>query len=589
MKSGKYLKRFLSYYKPYLFLFYFDLFCAFVVAAADVVFPQAVRYLCRKIPEIQSTAQTAAVQNAQIIRLAVIIALILSGLYAAKYFAQYFITAQGHVMGAKMERDMRNDLFNHLQKLSFSYYDNHNTGDMISRIVSDLFDISELAHHGPENLFIAFIKITGSFALLMFINIELTCILAFVTVLLTVFSVLSNVKMRKVFALNRKTISGVNSQVQDSLLGIRVVQSFANEEFESRKFGEANERFVRSKDLNYTQMGKFFAGNSLLQGVFFIVTVLAGCRLIVNNALSITDFTVYVLYINVYIAPINLLLNFTETFQKGAAGFKRFAEIIETEPAVTERPDAQVLCAPAGNIKYTDVSFSYGGAKVLNNVSINFPAGKVTALAGPSGGGKTTICSLLPRFYDVTSGSITIDGKDIRGFTLKSLRSNIGIVQQDVYLFSGTIRENIAYGKNDGEASSEQIIEAAKKAHIHDFIMTLPNGYDSYVGERGVRLSGGQKQRISIARVFLKNPPILILDEATSSLDAENELLIQKAIESLSENRTTIVIAHRLSTIRNADTIIVITDEGIAETGTHEELLSKNGIYAKLRRLNASI
>lgn len=578
---------FVSYYKPYLFLFYFDLFCAFIVAAADVIFPQAVRYLCRAVPHIQSTVQGTAAQNTEIMKLAMIIAAVLSVLYAAKYFAQYFITAQGHIMGAKMERDMRNDLFNHLQKLSFSYYDRHNTGDMISRIVSDLFDISELAHHGPENLFIAVIKILGSFALLMFINVKLTLILVFITVLLTVFSIRSNLKMRKVFSLNRKTIAGVNSQVQDSLLGIRVVQSFANEEFESRKFGDANERFVHSKDLNYTQMGKFFAGNSLLQGVFFIVTVLAGSYFIVNKTLTVSDFTIYVLYINVYIAPINLLLNFTETFQKGAAGFKRFAEIIETEPEVAEKEGAETLIVSKGEIKYSNVSFGYGSSSVLNGVSIDFAAGKVTALAGPSGGGKTTICSLLPRFYDVTSGTITIDGKDIKDFTLKSLRSNIGVVQQDVYLFSGTLRENIAYGKNGGEADDEEIIEAAKRAHIHDFIMSLPDGYDSYVGERGVRLSGGQKQRISIARVFLKNPPILILDEATSALDTENELLIQKAVEDLSENRTTIVIAHRLSTIRNADTIIVVTDEGIAEKGTHKQLMEQNSVYAKLYKHNS--
>ena len=484
-----------------------------------------------------------------------------------------------------MERDMRNDLFNHMQRLSFSYYDKNKTGDMISRIVSDLFDISELAHHGPENLFISFLKIIGSFSLLCFINVRLTFILASVTSLMFIFTFFQNKKMRKIFMLNRKTIAGINSQVQDTLSGIRVVQSFANEELESKKFYAANEAFVHSKYLNYMQMGEFFAVNGLLQGLFFIVTVLAGSFFVAKNELTIPDLTIYVLYINIYIAPINLLINFTEMFQKGAAGFKRFLQIVETAPDITEKEDAVELKDVKGNIKYENVDFSYNETTtILKNISIDIPAGKTLALVGPSGGGKTTICSLLPRFYDVINGKISIDGKDIRDLTLKSLRENIGIVQQDVYLFGGTIKENIAYGKP--EASDEEIIEAAKNAHIHDFIMSLEAGYDSYVGERGVMLSGGQKQRISIARVFLKNPPILILDEATSALDTENEILIQRAIEELSEERTTIVIAHRLSTIRNADRILVVTDEGIMESGTHEELLSLNGIYANLRKLD---
>jgi len=391
--------------------------------------------------------------------------------------------------------------------------------------------------------------------------------------------------MRKIFMLNRKTIAGINSQVQDTLSGIRVVQSFANEELESKKFDIANEAFVHSKYINYRQMGQFVGINGLLQGLFFIVTVLAGSFFVAKNELTIPDLTIYVLYINIYIAPINVLINFTEMFQKGAAGFKRFLQIIETAPDITEKEDAVELKDVKGNIKYENVDFSYNETTtILKNISIDIPAGKTLALVGPSGGGKTTICSLLPRFYDVVNGKISIDGKDIRDLTLKSLRANIGIVQQDVYLFGGTIKENIAYGKP--KASDEEIIEAAKNAHIHDFIMSLEDGYDSYVGERGVMLSGGQKQRISIARVFLKNPPILILDEATSALDTENEILIQKAIEELSEERTTIVIAHRLSTIRNADRILVVTDEGIMESGTHEELLSLNGIYANLRKLD---
>lgn len=488
-------------------------------------------------------------------------------------------------MGARMERDMRNDLFNHMQRLSFSYYDKNKTGDMISRIVSDLFDISELAHHGPENLFISFLKIIGSFSLLCFINVRLTLILASVTSLMFIFTFFQNKKMRKIFMLNRKTIAGINSQVQDTLSGIRVVQSFANEELESKKFDIANEAFVHSKYINYRQMGQFVGINGLLQGLFFIVTVLAGSFFVAKNELTIPDLTIYVLYINIYIAPINVLINFTEMFQKGAAGFKRFLQIIETAPDITEKEDAVELKDVKGNIKYENVDFSYNETTtILKNISIDIPAGKTLALVGPSGGGKTTICSLLPRFYDVVNGKISIDGKDVRDLTLKSLRANIGSLRFSIgYIFFYGSAEKINVLLHN---SDEEIIEAAKNAHIHDFIMSLEDGYDSYVGERGVMLSGGQKQRISIARVFLKNPPILILDEATSALDTENEILIQKAIEELSEERTTIVIAHRLSTIRNADRILVVTDEGIMESGTHEELLSLNGIYANLRKLD---
>lgn len=587
-------QKFIAYYKPYQFLFFFDLVCAFTVSAIDLVFPQVIRYLTRTIPKIrqgealqmgEAAVKLFKMHQMEIIHLGLIIGVILFALYIIKYFAQYFIISWGHIMGARMERDMRNDLFNHLQRLSFSYYDTHNTGDMISRIVSDLFDISELAHHGPENIFISLTKIIGSFIFLMFINIKLTLILMLITIAMFVFSFYKNKKMRKVFMLNRKTIAGINSQVQDSLAGIRVVQSFANEDLESKKFYNANEAFVHSKYLNYMQMGNYFAGNRLLEGLFFVSIVLAGSFFVATENLTVADLAIYVLYINIYITPINVLLEFTEMFQKGSAGFKRFLEIIETVPEIVEEKNAVALKNISGNIKYENVDFCYiKDEYILKNISIDIPAGKTVALVGPSGGGKTTICSLLPRFYDVKNGKITIDGNDIRHVTLKSLRENIGIVQQDVYLFGGTIKENIAYGKP--EATNEEIIEAAKHAHIHDFILSLKDGYDSYVGERGVRLSGGQKQRISIARVFLKNPPILILDEATSALDTENEILIQKAIEDLAENRTTIVIAHRLSTIRNADIILVITDDGIAEQGTHEALLKLNGIYAHLRKLD---
>lgn len=594
MQKTTTFKKFISYYKPYKFLFFFDLVCAFIVSAIDLVFPQVIRYLTKAIPKIwnadaDSTGELAIkifkTHQMEIIRLGIIIALILFGLYIIKYFAQYFIISWGHIMGARMERDMRNDLFNHLQKLSFSYYDTHNTGDMISRIVSDLFDVSELAHHGPENIFISLTKIIGSFIFLMFINVKLTLILFVITIIMFIFSFRKNRKMRKVFMLNRKKIAGINAQVQDSLAGIRVVQSFANEKLETKKFNLANEEFVHSKYLNYMQMGSYAAGNKLLEGLFFVSIIIAGCFFIATNKLTIADLTIYVLYINIYIAPLNTLIDFTESFQKGSAGFKRFLEIIEITPDIIEDKNAVELKNVVGNIKYADVTFGYiPGGTVLKNISINIPAGQTIALVGPSGGGKTTICSLLPRFYDVEDGSIYIDNQDIRNLTLKSLRENIGIVQQEVYLFAGTIKENIAYGKPD--ANDDEIIEAAKNAHIHEFILSLSDGYNSYVGERGVRLSGGQKQRISIARVFLKNPPILILDEATSALDTENEILIQQAIENLASNRTTIVIAHRLSTIRNANSILVITEDGIAEQGTHSELIELNGIYAKLRKLN---
>lgn len=564
-------KRFISYYKPYRFLFYFDLFCALIVSVIDLSFPLILNILNRGL-------FLGEAEN--IIKVIGYIGLVLLTMYVVRYFAQYFITSWGHIMGARMESDMRRDLFSHLEKLSFSYYDKNNTGDMMSRIVSDLFDISELAHHGPENIFMSVLKLSGSFIILLMINFKLTLILFAVTSGMIVFSYYRNKKMRAIYLDNRLKISNINSRVQDSLSGIRVVKSFTNEDYEKEMFEHSNHLFLESKNSSFHAMGGYMAGNSFFQGLFYAVIIVFGGILIAKGELQPTDLAVYVLYVNVYMNPIELLLNFTEQFQKGYAGFRRFTDVLNTEPEIVDAPDAAPLENVDGHIEYQDVSFSYEDqVTVLNHMNVKIKAGETMALVGPSGGGKTTFCSLLPRFYDVTAGKVLIDGKDVRSLTLKSLRSAIGIVQQDVYIFSGSIKDNIAYGRLN--ATNAEIEEAAKNAKIHDFIMSLPDGYSTYVGERGTRLSGGQKQRIAIARVFLKNPKILILDEATSALDNESERYIQESLERLSKNRTTIVIAHRLSTIRNADEIVVMTDKGIVERGKHAGLLKNGGLYAR--------
>ena len=501
-------------------------------------------------------------------------------MYVLQCLCKYYVTCQGHMMGANMERDMRQELFDHYQQLSFSYYSQNNSGQMMSKLVSDLFDISEFAHHGPENLFISLVKIIGAFVFLFFINKKLAFPLIILVIVMFWFSFKQNARMQTTFMENRRKIGDVNASLQDTLSGIRVVQSFANEDIEHNKFKKSNEAFLLSKRDNYRCMGSFMSSNLFFQGMMYLVTLVYGGYLIANGEMQTADLAMYALYIGIFISPIQILVELVEMMQKGLSGFRRFLDVMETESEITDAPDARELTDVKGHVSYEHVSFHYSddNTPVLSDISIDIPAGKSVALVGPSGGGKTTICSLLPRFYDVTEGRITIDGKDIRSLTLKSLRNNIGTVQQDVYLFDGTIRDNIAYGKPG--ASDEEIIAAAKRASIHDFIMELPQQYDTYVGERGTRLSGGQKQRISIARVFLKNPPILILDEATSALDNESERWIQRSLEELSQNRTTITIAHRLSTIRDADEIIVITEDGIAERGTHEELLDMNGVYA---------
>ena len=565
------IKKFIHYYGPYKAVFFIDLICAAVISLVDLAYPQILRTMTK----------TLFTQDKNVILHALpVIAASLFVMYIVQSLCKYYVTCQGHMMGAKMERDMRRELFDHYQELSFSYYSRNNSGQMMSKLVSDLFDISEFAHHGPENLFISLVKIVGAFIFLFFINKKLALPLILLVIVMFVFSFRQNAKMQETFMENRRKIGDVNASLQDTLSGIRVVQSFANEDIERAKFKKSNEAFLVSKRDNYHCMGSFMSSNLFFQGMMYLVTLVYGGYLIAQGEMQTADLAMYALYIGIFISPIQILVELVEMMQKGLSGFRRFLDVMETESEIRNADNAAELTDVKGHVRYDHVSFHYSDDEtpVLSDISIDIPAGKSIALVGPSGSGKTTICSLLPRFYDVTDGSITVDGKDIRGLTLKSLRSQIGMVQQDVYLFDGTIKANIAYGKPG--ASDEEIINAAKCASIHDFIMELPDGYDTYVGERGTRLSGGQKQRISIARVFLKNPPILILDEATSALDNESERWIQKSLEELSKNRTTITIAHRLSTIRDADEIIVITEDGIAERGTHAELLEKNGLYA---------
>ena len=565
------IKKFITYYGPYKAVFFIDLLCAAVISLVDLAYPQILRTMTNTL----FTRDSRSILHA--------LPLIAAGLllmYIVQSLCKYYVSYQGHMMGAHMERDMRQRLFDHYEKLSFSYYSQNNSGQMMSKLVSDLFDIAEFAHHGPENLFISVVKIIGSFVFLFLINWRLALPLIVLVICMFLFSFRQNSRMQETFMENRRKIGDVNASLQDTLSGIRVVQSFTNEEIERDKFRKSNHAFLLSKRDNYNCMGSFMGWNLFFQGMMYLVTLVFGGYLIARNLMDVTDLAMYALYIGIFISPIQILVELIEMMQKGLAGFRRYLDVIETEPDIEDAPDAVPLENVKGRVCYEDVSFHYSDddTPVLSHVSFEIPAGKSIALVGPSGSGKTTICSLLPRFYDVTGGRITIDGKDVRTLTLKSLRSQIGMVQQDVYLFCGTIRDNIAYGRPG--ASQQDIEDAAKRANIHDFISSLPDGYDTYVGERGTRLSGGQKQRISIARVFLKNPPILILDEATSALDNESERWIQQSLEELSRNRTTITIAHRLSTIRNADEIIVITEDGIAERGTHESLLEKGGLYA---------
>lgn len=570
--------RFISYYGPYKGLFFGDLLAATVLALIDLAFPQFLNFFTKEF-FLESPSVILSSLG--------LIALMFVALYLLRTGCQFFITYQGHVMGAYMEADMRRDLFRQYQRLSFSYYDRHNTGAMMSKVTSDLFDISELAHHGPENLFICTLKIVGSFVLLFAINVPLTAIMLLATVVMAAASFYLNYRRRTVFRENRERMAGINATVQDSLGGIRVVKSFGGEAAEEEKFRVANEAFLDTKKRSYRFMGAFHGMSSLFMGMLYTVTIVGGGYFVARGTLQVNDLAIYALYIGIFFAPLEQLINFTETLQKGYAGFRRFMEVLEEHPDVSNGPGAAPLAAAdpgeRGHVEYRDVVFSYGEEPVLRGLSLDVPAGTTVALVGPSGGGKTTTCSLLPRFYDVDGGAVLIDGVDVRDVTVESLREAIGIVQQDVYLFGGTVRDNIAYGR--AGATQAQIEEAARKANAYDFIMALPNGFDTLVGERGARLSGGQKQRIAIARVFLRNPSILILDEATSALDNESEGAIQRSLADLSRGRTTLIIAHRLSTIRGAQLIAVVEDGRVVEQGTHDQLLARNGTYARYYRM----
>ena len=571
------LRRFLSYYRPYKWLFAADLVSMTVVGGIAIAFPQVLNLLTKGLFMTED--------KAVILRWLpwVLVGMIL--VYAIRYVCFYYVVTWGHIMGARMESDMRRDLFAHFQRLSFSYYDANNTGEMMSRITTDLFDVTELAHHGPEQLLNAGLIIVGSFVILLTINVPLTLVLFAVTLAMSVHCVRMNFKMRRTFRDNREKIAKVNARIQDSLAGIRVVKSFANEEIEERKFADCNQAFLNSKRSSYLIMGRFHGGIMLLRAVLYMVILVGGGYLIAYGRLDPRELAIFALYVTIYVGQIGALMNFNEQFQRGWSGFSRFCEVLATSPEIKDAPDARELPPEVrGEIEFRDVDFRYLAEQpVLHGVSFRVPAGRMVALAGESGGGKSTICALLPRFYDVTGGSVTVDGIDVRTIKVHDLRRHIGIVQQEVYLFGSTIRENIMYGNPD--ATEEQMISAAKKADIHDFVMSLPDGYDTEVGERGTRLSGGQKQRISIARVFLKDPPIILLDEATSALDNESERKIQTALNELAKGRTTLVIAHRLSTIRHADEIIMIHDGRVAERGTHDELVAAGGIYAKYHAL----
>ena len=571
------LKKLFAYYDPYRRLFYSDMFFAILGAGVTLVIPLIIRYITDTVVYYEPTRAKQAVLS---------LGLALVGLIVLEIFCNFYIAYYGHIMGAKMEADMRKDIFGHYQKLTFAFYDNQKVGHLLSRITSDLFDISELLHHGPEDLVISVIKIIGSFVILMTVNVRLALIMfAFIPVMV-IFAFYFNGKMKTAFVHNREKIADINSQIEDSLAGIRVVKSFANENEEMKKFKAGNDNFVNAKKVSYKYMGIYNSGLGAMTTLVMVAVIVSGVGMMFSGSVRLTDLITFLLYINNFTDPVKKLVSFTEQFQNGYSGFGRFLEILAIAPDIADKPDAVYLEDVEGNIEFKDVSFHYEDTaeQVLSSINLKVRAGEYIALVGPSGVGKTTLCSLIPRFYEVTAGSICIDGMDIRDIRLESLRNHIGIVQQDVYLFAGTIMDNIRYGRPD--ASDEEVVRAAKRANAHEFIMSFPDGYDADIGQRGVKLSGGQKQRLSIARVFLKNPPVLIFDEATSALDNESEQVVQKSLEGLAKERTTFVIAHRLTTIQNAQKILVLTEEGIAEEGTHEELLQKKGIYEALYHRN---
>jgi len=563
------LKKFISYYKPYWKLFALDMSCAFLIAAIDLAFPLITRQFINDI-----------IPNGKL-RIFYIFIIALLILAVVRAVLNYIIDYWGHIVGTRMERDMRRDLFEHLQTLSFDYFDNIKTGHIMSRIVNDLREISELAHHGPEDLFISLVMLIGSFIILTIIEWRLTFIIYSFLPLLIWYATLKRKKMTAAFRSVRKRIADVNAQLENSISGIRVAKSFTNEEYEIEKFDEGNREFNSSREFAYKVMAEFFAGIFFLSNILNIITLSVGGFFVYRGYINIGDLVAYLLYINFFLQPIRKLTNFTQQFQDGMTGFERFVEIMKVKPSIIDKEDAITLKEIKGKIEFKNVAFKYSEKKfVLSNINLAIMPGETMALVGPSGGGKTTLCQLIPRFYEVNDGEILADGINLKDIKIKSLREKIGLVQQDIFLFTGTIKENILYGKPDAEDT--EVVEAAKNANIHDFIMSLPEGYDSYIGEKGIKLSGGQKQRISLARAFLKNPAILILDEATSALDSEAEIIIQQALEKLTVGRTVLVIAHRLSTIKNANQIVVLTDEGIKEKGNHDELIAKDGLYTKL-------
>ncbi len=571
------LKKLFAYYGPYKKLFYSDMFFAVLGAAVTLIIPLVVRYITNEVVYFDAVTARASVLKLG----AVMVALVL-----LEIFCNFYIAYFGHIMGARMEADMRRDIFGHYQKLTFAFYDNQKVGHLLSRITSDLFDISELLHHGPEDLVISVIKIIGSFTILLMVNVKLAFVaFAFIPVM-AAFAFYYNGKMGKAFQRNREKIAEINSQIEDSLSGIRVVKSFANEREEMKKFKRGNDNFVAAKKVSYKYMGIYNSGLGAMSTLITVVVLVVGVCMMLDGAVTLTDLITFLLYINNFTDPVKKLVTFTEQFQNGYSGFERFLEILSIAPDIKDKPEAVSVGQMKGEIEFKDVSFQYEeqNEKVLNHINLKVDEGDYMALVGPSGVGKTTMCSLIPRFYEVSSGAITIDGIDIRDMKLDDLRSNVGIVQQDVYLFAGTVLDNIRYGRMD--ATDEEVVRAAKNANAHEFIMGLPHGYHTDIGQRGVKLSGGQKQRLSIARVFLKNPPILIFDEATSALDNESEQVVQRSLEGLARQRTTFVIAHRLTTIQNAQKILVLTEDGIAEEGTHEELLQKKGIYEALYHRN---
>ena len=576
---GKYpnkWKRLIGYYKPYKKVFFADMFFAFLGAVTTLILPLIIRYVTGTL--------VYELRNVMLEGVA-ICAVIMVVLVLIQCYSNYYIANYGHVMGAKIEYDMRNEIFGHFQKLSFSFYDNQKVGQLMSRITNDLFDITELLHHGPEEIVISTIKLIGSFVVLMMINIKLALAAFAIIPIMIVYAYTLNRKMKRAFKNNRAKVADINAGIEDNLSGIRVVKSFANEDIEQQKFIAGNDRFLASKKDSYLYMGRYHSGLGAFVTMITVIVMVTGAILLNDGSLKTTDLLTFLLYISNFTEPVKTLINFAEQFQNGMTGYERFLDIMAIEPEIKDSENAIDIKKVEGRVSFENVSFKYEAdlENVLTNVNLKVDKGEYVALVGSSGAGKTTLCSLIPRFYEVSEGSIKVDDTDIRDIKLKCLRQNIGVVQQDVYLFVGSVKENIRYGKPD--ATDEEIIEAAKSANAHEFIMGLPDGYDTYIGQRGVKLSGGQKQRLSIARVFLKNPPILIFDEATSALDNESEKVVQESLEKLAKNRTTFVIAHRLSTIRNAKRILVLTENGIEEQGTHEELIAMNGIYKALYSL----